>query len=110
MANPEHLKKLQEGVEDWNQWRRDNSDIRPNLRNADLSSANLYYSNLSGANLRSANLYYSLLITYYSLLITHYSLLITFLNRILFQQTLLICSSIEAITAQKPLLYDLLLL
>jgi len=36
MANPEHLKILKQGVEDWNQWRKDNPDIKPGLSEADL--------------------------------------------------------------------------
>lgn len=31
MANTEHLEKLKQGVDAWNQWRRDNPDIRPDL-------------------------------------------------------------------------------
>jgi hypothetical protein len=31
MANPEHLQILQQGVEVWNQWRRHNPDIKPDL-------------------------------------------------------------------------------
>ena len=37
MANPEHLAKLEEGVEAWNKWREENPDIRePDLREAIL--------------------------------------------------------------------------
>ena len=71
MPNPPHLAKLEEGVEAWNQWRRENPDIRPHLRKADLSrtdlsgaqlggahlgEVNLFSANLSGACLRGANL------------------------------------------------------
>ncbi|MEL6126996.1 MAG: pentapeptide repeat-containing protein, partial [Pseudomonadota bacterium] len=31
MANPDHVAKLFEGVEAWNQWREENPDIRPDL-------------------------------------------------------------------------------
>ena len=51
MANPEHLAKLQEGIEEWNQWRRANPEVKP-----DLSNANLTYPVLSGTNLTYANL------------------------------------------------------
>ena len=54
MANPEHLAKLQEGVEAWNQWRDKYFVIRPDLQGANLQGANLQSANLQGANLQSA--------------------------------------------------------
>lgn len=39
MANEEHLKIIQQGVEDWNAWRAENLDITPDLSMANLSSA-----------------------------------------------------------------------
>ena len=56
MANPEHLAKLKEGVEAWNQWRSQNSAIRPDLRRADLQETDLFEANLSRVNLRRADL------------------------------------------------------
>lgn len=71
MANPEHVAKLKEGVPAWNSWRAVNSEITPELTDADLSGcdlaaadlrlanlgwANLYKANLSNANLQNANL------------------------------------------------------
>ena len=61
MANPEHLAKLKEGVEAWNQWRKENPRVVPDLREAnlpkaELSGANLFRSDLSGANLFEARL------------------------------------------------------
>ncbi len=56
MANPEHLAKLKEGVEAWNKWREENPDVKPDLKGADLSDADLFKANLCGANLRGANL------------------------------------------------------
>jgi uncharacterized protein YjbI with pentapeptide repeats len=66
MANPEHLVILKRGVEVWNKWRDENSDIIPdlsvaNLKDAVLKEANLngvvlFLSDLSGANLTRANL------------------------------------------------------
>jgi len=71
MANPEHVKILRQGVELWNQWRKENSKIKPdlsrtnlsgtNLNGADLSNAKLMkvylnIANLTNANLRNANL------------------------------------------------------
>ena len=71
MANPEHLKILEQGVKVWNKWREENPGINPNLAEAylhrvDLSGAdlsgtklgraNLIDADLSGANLRGADL------------------------------------------------------
>ncbi len=72
MANPEHLAKLKEGVEAWNEWRKANTGTDPDLRDADLRElpligatlgradlgrAQLGRALLSGANLRWAHLY-----------------------------------------------------
>jgi len=51
MPNEAHLKVLKSGVEQWNRWRDENSDVVPNL-----SSAMLDHSVLAGANMRRANL------------------------------------------------------
>ncbi len=59
MCNPQHLAKLWDGVEAWNEWRRENPRIRPNLREADLSRADLSGSNLAGAQLGEAKLFNS---------------------------------------------------
>ena len=56
MANPKHVAKLKEGVEAWNQWRKQNPAIRPDLRRADLQETDLFESNLSRANLRRTDL------------------------------------------------------
>ena len=61
MANPEHMARIQEGVEAWNSWRHDNPGILPvlweaNLEEADLSGINLRKADLSRANLKRANL------------------------------------------------------
>ena len=70
MANPEHLVRLKEGVEAWNEWRasqsvapdlsganlRDESLIGRNLVDADLKGADLNDSILGDANLRNADL------------------------------------------------------
>ena len=56
MANPEHLKILKQGVKAWNKWRKENSGIRPDLTEANLSGVNLTGANLSGVNLRQTNL------------------------------------------------------
>ena len=59
MANEEHLSILKQGVEVWNSWRRDNPEIRADLRGADLSEANLSEANLFGADLIRANLFWA---------------------------------------------------
>ena len=51
MASKKHVARLRQGVEAWNQWRRENPNIRP-----DLSGAILIRANLSGADLRRTNL------------------------------------------------------
>jgi uncharacterized protein YjbI with pentapeptide repeats len=62
MADEEHVKRLKQGIAEWNAWwRDDNSTTGPdlsdaNLRSADLSYAYLWSANLRSANLRSANL------------------------------------------------------
>jgi uncharacterized protein YjbI with pentapeptide repeats len=74
MANPEHLAKLKEGVELWNQWRKVNPDVRidlsganftgailveANLQSAELSGVTFEEADLSGANLILADLRFS---------------------------------------------------
>lgn len=61
MANPKHLATLKQRVEVWNQWRKKQADIRPDLSGAELlewnlSGADLSFADLSGARLRKANL------------------------------------------------------
>jgi pentapeptide repeat protein len=56
MADPEHLRILKQGVEEWNSWREKNVELRPDLHAADLSAANLQAADLRGANLSAANL------------------------------------------------------
>ncbi|HET6843924.1 MAG TPA: toll/interleukin-1 receptor domain-containing protein [Candidatus Angelobacter sp.] len=56
MANKEHLKILKQGVTVWNQWREDNTDIRPDLKSVDLSKTDINGENLNLAYLRNANL------------------------------------------------------
>lgn len=68
-ARREHLKKLKEGVEEWNKWREENPQIRPLLYNSDLrektigkrlnrvnfANAVLINADLRGQNFRSAS-------------------------------------------------------
>ncbi len=56
MANPEHLEILGQGVYVWNEWRKENPGIDPDLSGADLLGANLIAANLIQTNLRNARL------------------------------------------------------
>lgn len=56
MANNEHLAKLKEGVEAWNDWRNTNSEIVPNLFGANLTAVGIKGGSLKGANLGAADL------------------------------------------------------
>jgi len=56
MANPEHLRRLKEGVAGWNKWREESSRVVPDLSGATLSAAQMSGANLSSANLKHANL------------------------------------------------------
>ena len=59
MANTEHLSILRQGSELWNQWRRENSAVRPDFVSANLSGVRLRAANLHKADLREANLSYA---------------------------------------------------
>ena len=61
MANPEHLARLRDGVEGWNQWRRDRLDVVPELNDADLVGANLAGANLLAADLHRTNISFATL-------------------------------------------------
>jgi hypothetical protein len=56
MANEEQLARLKQGGEGWNQWRYENSDIRPDLTGADLSGVDLGLAYLPEVNLSRADL------------------------------------------------------
>jgi uncharacterized protein YjbI with pentapeptide repeats len=61
MANEEHIALLKQGAASWNQWRKANSAIVPdlsraNLHNTDLSFFDLHRANFSQANLSSTYL------------------------------------------------------
>ena len=38
MANPEHLAILKRGVKEWNAWREDQTDVSPDLSEADVGA------------------------------------------------------------------------
>jgi len=54
MANPEHVRILKQGFGVWNQWRKENPYVKPDLSVVNLSGANLSRANLSGADLSKA--------------------------------------------------------
>ncbi len=61
MANPEHLAILKQGVDVWNKWRSENSDIRPDLSGTDLFGMTLRKADLSGTDLFGADLRWTVL-------------------------------------------------
>lgn len=61
VLNQQHVDILKKGIEIWNEWRKENPDIKPDLRGADLQKINLekailVNADLRGADLRGANL------------------------------------------------------
>jgi uncharacterized protein YjbI with pentapeptide repeats len=56
MANEELLKRLKQGVKEWNQWRLQHPDLHPNLSGLNLSTVDLSMTRLSNVKLSSANL------------------------------------------------------
>lgn len=56
MSNPEHLNEIYKGVKSWNQWRRENPYIAPDLTKANLSSCDLSFADLRDVELCHARL------------------------------------------------------
>ncbi|MBO0792881.1 MAG: pentapeptide repeat-containing protein [Ktedonobacteraceae bacterium] len=56
MANRQHLSVLKQGVLSWNEWRKKNPDVRPDLQEASLAGVQLRGANLRGVNLRGVEL------------------------------------------------------
>jgi uncharacterized protein YjbI with pentapeptide repeats len=56
MANQKHLEILKQGVEAWNEWRKEHRNIKPNFGHAKLSGAKLSGADLNGADLNGADL------------------------------------------------------
>ena len=56
MFDPEHRKILKQGVKVFNEWRKENADIKPKLIRADLVGMDLGGADLVGASLREVNL------------------------------------------------------
>jgi hypothetical protein len=55
-TSQEHVRKLEQGVVAWNDWRRTNPNIRPTLAVAELTGAKLAGVDFSDANLEGAHL------------------------------------------------------
>lgn len=56
MANKEHIKILEQGVEVWNKWREKNPQIHPDLSEMCLAGASLTMFDFSKVNFRGVNL------------------------------------------------------
>lgn len=56
MANQKHLEILKQGVEIWNEWRKEYPQERPDLSEANLDNMNLSKINLANVNLDKATL------------------------------------------------------
>lgn len=56
MSDSVALSMLDRGVEEWNSWRKENSDVRPDLSGANLADRNLEKANLSEVRLCGADL------------------------------------------------------
>jgi uncharacterized protein YjbI with pentapeptide repeats len=56
MADREHLRLLESGLDMWNNWRNDNPSIRPDLGGANLSGAHLVGADLRAVNFAGADL------------------------------------------------------
>ena len=65
MANLEHIALLKKSVTEWNEWRRENHQVTPDLLLGNFQGANLRGANLDGANLKGAFFYESKLIGAY---------------------------------------------
>ena len=52
MPNQEHFEIVKQGVDEWNQWRKENPEIEPDLSEIDLSDLKLNNANLSDTDLR----------------------------------------------------------
>lgn len=56
MANPAHEALLRQGLEDWNEWRRQNRGVIPDLEGLAMAAKNLSGADLSHARLSGATL------------------------------------------------------
>lgn len=61
MANPKHAIELMKGVLEWNQWRKQNPRVRPDLQGENLSDRDLRHIDFHKANLNEVDLNRSLM-------------------------------------------------
>lgn len=59
MANGKQLEIIKRSVSEWNEWRNERSDIKPDLSKANLTRVDLNHANLSDTDFRGVNLSYS---------------------------------------------------
>lgn len=59
MANEEHLNILQQGVREWNKWRKRHRDTIPDLSEADLSNTEIWKADFRGTNFSRAKIRYA---------------------------------------------------
>ncbi len=59
MANEEHLKLIKNGIDNWNEWRQKNPELKPDLTLADLRGSKLQKINLNNSNLKECKLQFS---------------------------------------------------
>jgi uncharacterized protein YjbI with pentapeptide repeats len=57
MANSDHLKILNKGVEAWNKWRDENQDKKPDLSGVNLTKREFIGANFSNTNFNKARLH-----------------------------------------------------
>jgi hypothetical protein len=56
MGNPDHISILKSGVHNWNQWRRENPTVSPDLSRAELQRLDLYEADFHKTNLVDARM------------------------------------------------------
>jgi uncharacterized protein YjbI with pentapeptide repeats len=56
MPDQNHVERLRRGAMEWSQWREENRNVTPDLRQAELQGWQLAFFDLSGADLREARL------------------------------------------------------
>lgn len=55
MANEQHLMQYKDNFDRWDEWRKQNPEIKPDLRDGSFSDMDLKFSDLSHADLRGAS-------------------------------------------------------